>query len=208
MRRNLDSGLSRAQLVYDECVEKVRVLRHERATTLAVRRTELKNAHRLKRWMKDREVVKQALATELRGDLTKDEEVLLRTQLKEKEEKTKRLQRANEESQRKVQAMDDAFIKIKQITGMSSLDDMVDKFAAQRTNKKNLEKEVSEVEQRLAEAKKLNLKAEQVRPAHRAYYHLLVMCFAHRVWLSLCLQAFQDRKSSGVHGVLAESSSR
>lgn len=82
--------------------------------------------------------------------------------MKEKEEKTKRLQRANEESQRKVQAMDDAFTKIKQITGMSSLDDMVDKFAAQRTNKKNLEKEVSEVEQRLAEAKKLNLKAEQV----------------------------------------------
>lgn len=82
MKRNLDSGQSRAQLVYEECVEKVKVLRHERATTLAVRRTELKNAHRLKRWMKDREIVKMALATELRGDLTKDEEVLLRTQVR------------------------------------------------------------------------------------------------------------------------------
>lgn len=175
MKRNLDSGLSRAQLVYDECAERVKTLRHERSNAAAIRRSELKNAHRLKKWMRDREVVKMALATELRGDLTKDEEVLLRTQLKEKEEKTKRLQRANEESQRKVQAMDDAFTKIKQITGMSSLDDMVDKFAAQRTNKKNLEKEVSDVEQRLAEAKKLNMKAEQ---------------------------AFQDRKSSGVHGVV------
>ena len=66
--------------------------------------------------MKDRAVVKMALATELRGDLTKEEEILLRTQLKEKEEKTKRLQRANEESQRKVTQMDEAFTKIKQVT--------------------------------------------------------------------------------------------
>jgi len=171
MRRGLDSGLARAELVYEECAERVRILRHERNRTLAVRKAELRNAHRLKRWMKERAVVKMALATELRGDLTKEEELLLRTQLKEKEEKTKRLQKANEESQRKVSLMDDAFTKIKQITGMSSLDDMVDKFSAQRTNKKNLEKEVSEVEMRLAEAKKLNIKAEQ---------------------------AFQERKSSGV----------
>eukprot|EP00604_Paraphysomonas_vestita_P001656 CAMPEP_0174822020 /NCGR_PEP_ID=MMETSP1107-20130205/12587_1 /TAXON_ID=36770 /ORGANISM="Paraphysomonas vestita, Strain GFlagA" /LENGTH=421 /DNA_ID=CAMNT_0016039881 /DNA_START=486 /DNA_END=1748 /DNA_ORIENTATION=+ len=112
-----------------------------------------------------------ALATELRGDLTKEEEVLLRTQLKEKEEKTKKLQRANEESQRKVTAMDDAFMKIKQITGMQSLDDMLEKFTVQRINKKNLEKEVAEVELRLNEAKRMITKTEQ---------------------------AFQERKSSGV----------
>jgi hypothetical protein len=162
MKRHLDSGLSRAQLVYDECAERVRILRHERGTMLEVRKGELKNAHRLKRWMRERAVTKMALATELRGDLTKEEELLLRTQLKEKEEKTKRLQRANEESQRKVSAMDDAFTKIKQITGMSVKDNMLDKFSAQRINKKNLEKEVHEVELRLTEAKKLNAKAEQV----------------------------------------------
>lgn len=138
-----------------------------------------------------------ALATELRGDLTKEEELLLRTQvlyilkntlfilifiyfyllilisiqLKEKEEKTKRLQRANEESQRKVSALDEAFTKIKQITGMRSMEDMLEKFAAQKANKKNLEKEVQEVEARLSEAKKMNARAEL---------------------------AFQERKSSGV----------
>lgn len=45
---------------------------------------------------------------------------------------------------------------------MTSLDDMVDKFAAQRTNKKNLEKEVHEVETKLAEAKKAYAKQETV----------------------------------------------
>mmetsp|Transcript_34937 Transcript_34937/g.65185 ORF Transcript_34937/g.65185 Transcript_34937/m.65185 type:complete len:706 (+) Transcript_34937:111-2228(+) len=171
MRRSLDSGLSSATLKYEETAEQVRIKRHERQTLLHQRKLELKNAHRLKLWMKERAVVKMELATELRGDLTEDEEVLLRTQLKEKEEKTKRLQRANEESQRRVSLMEESFQRIKQITGMSSLDDMVDKFSVQRINKKNLEKEVSDVEQRLAEAKKLNTKAEQ---------------------------AFQERKSSGV----------
>jgi hypothetical protein len=171
MRRSLDSGLASATLKYEEVAEQVRIKRHERQTLLHQRKLELKNAHRLKLWMKERAVVKMELATELRGDLTEDEEVLLRTQLKEKEEKTKRLQRANEESQRRVSLMEESFQRIKQITGMSSLDDMVDKFSVQRINKKNLEKEVSDVEQRLAEAKKLNSKAEQ---------------------------AFQERKSSGV----------
>lgn len=171
MRRNLDSGLSSASLKYEETAEQVRIKRHERQNLLAQRKRELKNAHKLKLWMKERNVVKMELATELRGDLTEDEELLLRTQLKEKEEKTKRLQRANEESQRRVSLMEESFQRIKQITGMSSLDDMIDKFSVQRINKKNLEKEVSDVEQRLAEAKKLNSKAEQ---------------------------AFQERKSSGV----------
>ena len=171
MRRGLDSGLASATLKYEETAEQVKVKRHERQTLLHQRKRELKNAHKLKLWMKERNVVKMELATELRGDLTEDEEVLLRTQLKEKEEKTKRLQRANEESQRRVSLMEESFQRIKQITGMSSLEDMVDKFSVQRINKKNLEKEVSDVEQRLAEAKKLNAKAEQ---------------------------AFQERKSSGV----------
>lgn len=177
MKRSLDSGSSRAELIYQECLERVKVLRHERKLMLERRRAELKNAHRLKRWLRDRSITKMALATELRGDLTKEEELLLRTQLKEKEEKTKKLQRANEESQRKVNALDEAFIKIKQITGITSAQspnmesEMLEKFLIQKVNKKNLEKEVQEVENRLNEAKKSYHKVEQ---------------------------AFQERKSTGV----------
>lgn len=46
MKRNLDSGLSRAELVYEECAERVRILRHERKIMLETRKDELKNAHR------------------------------------------------------------------------------------------------------------------------------------------------------------------
>ena len=53
-------------------------------------------------------------------------------------------------------------MKIKQITGMQSLDDMLEKFTVQRINKKNLEKEVAEVELRLNDAKRMITKSEQV----------------------------------------------
>ena len=46
MKRNLDSGLARAELIYEECAERVRVLRNERKIMLEVRKEELKNAHR------------------------------------------------------------------------------------------------------------------------------------------------------------------
>ena len=51
------------------------------------------------------------------------------------------------------------------------MEDMLEKFSAQKANKKNLEKEVQDVETRLNEAKKMNARAEL---------------------------AFQERKSSGV----------
>lgn len=46
MRRNLDSGLARAELVYEECHQRVQILRLERQNMLAIRRSELKNAHK------------------------------------------------------------------------------------------------------------------------------------------------------------------
>ena len=52
---------------------------------------------------------KQALATELKGDLTKVEENFLKMQLTNKVEITKNLQKATEESHRRLQAMEDAF---------------------------------------------------------------------------------------------------
>ncbi len=111
----MDSGLSHAQLVYDDTLQRVCTARRERENLLNIRKGELKNAHRyeagdtifctrlltfitipyhtttttttttttcrLKMWMRDRQVTKAALATELRGDLTKEEEGLLRTQV-------------------------------------------------------------------------------------------------------------------------------
>ena len=88
--------------------------------------------------MREREHQKAVLAIELRGDLTRDEEHFLRNQITEKMEKTKNLQKANEDSNKKLHAMEEAFAQIKQVTGVSSLEEMHEKFSSQKNNKKAL----------------------------------------------------------------------
>jgi len=57
------------------------------------RRHEYKNAITLQSWLKERERMKIELGIELRGDLTIEEENFLRSQIDEKMEKTKNLQK-------------------------------------------------------------------------------------------------------------------
>lgn len=113
--------------------------------------------------MRQREVEKAALAMELKGALTKDEEHRLRAQIIEKLECTKLLQRANEDGNRRCLAMEEAFSKLKQITGVSSLVDMHEKFSSQVGDKSILLLEVKE-----AEAKLEAVKAAQLR--HQASF--------------------------------------
>jgi hypothetical protein len=127
---------------------------------MAKRRQEVKNAELLQEWLRRREDVKAALVIELRGDLTREEENLLRSQITEKQEETKSLQKANEDSAKKLQTMEDIFGQLKQVTGVSSLENMLDKFSGQKSNKRELEAEVKEAEARLQAAKKQLQKRE------------------------------------------------
>lgn len=162
LRRTVDAGLVRAHYIAQEAKDKLEICNKERSILLAKRRTEKKNAIHLQEWMRNRSIEKSKLATELRGDLTKEEEGLLRRQLREKEENTRKLQRANEESQKKITQMEDAFMLIKQVTGVSSLEEIVEKFSNQRINKKNLEKDVRDTEHKLADAKKMATETEDL----------------------------------------------
>jgi len=160
LRRDLDAGLAKAIRVLDETKEFLGIARKDRDVLLAQRRNELKTAQTLQMWMVDREQQKIALAIELKGDLTRDEEHFLRGQLGNKVEKTKSLQRATEESHKRLTAMEDAFTQLKQVTGVSSLDDMYEKFNNQKNSKKALEADVKDATDRVAKAKKTVAKLE------------------------------------------------
>ena len=82
---------------------------------MAKRRMEIRNAELLQEWLRRREDVKAALVIELRGDLTREEESLLRSQITEKQEETKHRQKANEESTKKLQQLEDTFTQLKQV---------------------------------------------------------------------------------------------
>jgi chromosome segregation ATPase len=62
--------------------------------------------------------------------------------------------RASEEGLRKLQAMEEAFTKLKQVTGVKNVEEMHEKFSTQKSNKLQLELEVKDAEHRLASAKK------------------------------------------------------
>eukprot|EP00606_Chrysophyceae_sp_TOSAG23-5_P000168 GSChrysophyteH2.ASY1.ANO1.235.1 assembled CDS len=162
LRRDLDAGLAKAVKVLEETKTSLQTSRKDREVLLAQRRNELKTAQTLQIWMGDREAQKQALAVELKGDLTRDEEMFLRGQLGNQVEKTKDLQRATEESHKRLQAMEDAFLQLKQVTGVSSLDAMYEKFNNQKNSKKALEIDVKDAEARLAKAKKFAAKQEHM----------------------------------------------
>lgn len=161
LRRGLDAGLAKAISVYEETLSNLASARKDREVLIAQRRSEVKNALLLQEWLVDREHQKAVLAIELRGDLTKNEETFLKSQISEKIEKTKKLQKANEDSNKKLLLMEELFTKIKQVTGVVSLNEMHEKFFNQKNNKKNLEQEVKDTEARLVIAKKTYLKKEK-----------------------------------------------
>lgn len=98
--------------------------------------------------------MKLELGMQLRGDLTSDEEKFLKAQIEEKMEKTKNLQRASEEGLKKLQSMEEAFTRLKQVTGVKNVEEMHEKFSNQKSNKLQLELEVKDAEHRLSAAKK------------------------------------------------------
>lgn len=108
--------------------------------------------------MLQREKEKAALVMELRGALTKDEEHSLKSQILEKLERTRAFQRATEDGNRRCLAMEEAFSKLKQITGVSTLVDMHEKFSSQVGDKSILLMEVKEAELKLEAIKATQLR--------------------------------------------------
>ncbi len=168
MRKSLDAGLAKAMLVYEETQGRLAVARKDRDSSIAIRRSEYANAQVLEEWMRQRESEKEALAKELRGELTQEEENFLRAQIASKQDKVRSLQRLNEECNKRYIAMEEAFSQLKQVTGVSSLVDMYDKFSNQKGKKSDLLQEVRDAEARLEAVKQAQLKYEETFSELRA----------------------------------------
>ncbi|RHZ12051.1 hypothetical protein DYB37_010483 [Aphanomyces astaci] len=95
----------------------------------------------------------QMLQEYLRGDLSFDEERKLLREIDFKRKAGSDLSAANMEISQRAADHDQVFMQMKQVTGASSLQDVVDKFAAQNSSNASLEKEKARAEARLAAAK-------------------------------------------------------
>ena len=134
--------------------------RKDRECRIAERKIEFANAERLNIWLQKREQLKRELGIELRGDVTMEEESFLKAQIEDKLKNTRSLQKSAEEATKKLQSMEEAFIKLKQVTGVRAVEEMHEKFSNQRSNKSQLENDVKDAEQRLSQAKKVAARLE------------------------------------------------
>lgn len=160
LRRGLDAGLAKAVIVCEETRDKLGLTRKDRENLMAIRKKEFSNAKLLSVWLKDREQMKKQLGIELRGELTMDEELFLRSQIETKGSTVKSLQKDSEQCLKELQTMEEAFSKLKHVTGVRDVTDMHEKFSNQKSNKIQLEQDVKDAEQRLLSLKGANQRQE------------------------------------------------
>ena len=97
--------------------------------------------------------VRAEMEAELAGDLSKEQEEALLASLQEKEDTAARLLGERRVREERAAFLQDAYGRIKQSTGVSSLDTMVERFLGQRANRAALERERDEAVERLAAAR-------------------------------------------------------
>ncbi|KAG5181328.1 hypothetical protein JKP88DRAFT_321768 [Tribonema minus] len=97
----------------------------------------------------------------LKGDLAPEQEQELLIALRGREEALGAVRAANEERAREVAALEATFARVRQATGVHSLEDMVAKIANQAANRETLEREEREVERRAAAVRHRQEELEQ-----------------------------------------------
>jgi hypothetical protein len=160
MRRALDAGLAKAVTVLTETKAALRVAQTDRKVLMEQREREYENAIVLEQWLKTRDRMKMELGIELRGELTIEDEMLLKSKIDERNETNKSLAKESTICQSKLQKMEEEFTRLKQVTGVKNVEEMHEKFLNQRTNKFQLDLEVDDVKKRLEQAKLAYQKVE------------------------------------------------
>ncbi len=118
----------------------------DREKQLMDREQEAANATRMEQWRNDRNRMRRELEAEYAGDLTKEEEQKLLADLQHKEEIARTLKIESDAQNEIMSTLENAFQRIRQATGVSTLDEMVEKFLGQESTKSTLEEERSRTE--------------------------------------------------------------
>ncbi|CAM9125525.1 unnamed protein product [Pylaiella littoralis] len=153
LTRQLETGRTNATLELQEVHRFVAHERRGRNRLMLNKEREAENARSMEICRQQRELTRVRMAQTLRGDLTSHQEAALIDLLTDKEASTNEMRSQNEIQQREVATMEATFARIRQATGVNTLEEMVLKLANQSTNHTTLEEEKREAESKLARAK-------------------------------------------------------
>lgn len=152
--RQLEIAKDEAMIEMKRTQAKLAGDRRARERELAERQAEVTAARKMDEWRQQREMIRQEMAAEMRGDLSADQEARLTAALAEKEAANEALKLASKERADRAAALEEAFMAIKQATGVSTVEEMVDKFLNQDSTQQALEADQVDAEAKLAKVKK------------------------------------------------------
>jgi len=151
--RQLEAGKSQANINYVATQKQLDLEAATRRSTLASRRTDAENCRRIEQWRQNRDLQRQEYNSDKRGDMANDGERILALQLAESEKTQSQMVAVRKQQTETINGLEEAFQRIRQATGVRSLDEMVEKFMGQDSNTEALEVEKREAEARLVRAK-------------------------------------------------------
>lgn len=154
LQRQLDAGNTQAMFQLQDTKAQLEEERGVREAALETRRADAENSRRIEEWRKEKDQQRKDYEAELRGDLSSESENQLQFRLRETERNQQALKEVTKAQNEKVGSLEDAFQKIRQATGVRTVDEMVEKFMGQGSNTQALEAEQREAEERLARARK------------------------------------------------------
>jgi hypothetical protein len=159
--RQLENGKDQALHELQSFHSRLEDERRRRAAELDSKRAELDQAKKAEAWRRQRESVRAELAAELAGDLSKEQEEELKATKAEKERLLRELEIERREREERASALHEAFQQIKGITGVTTLDEMTERFLGHEAARESLQAEREEAEQRLAAARAAVERAER-----------------------------------------------
>jgi len=154
LQRQLDAGNTEAMFQLQDTKAALEEERTVREDALISRRADAENSRRIEEWRKEKDQQRKDYEAELRGDLSSESENQLQFRLREGERNQEALEAVTKAQNEKVGTLEEAFQKIRQATGVRTVDEMVEKFMGQGSNTQALEAEQREAEERLARARK------------------------------------------------------
>eukprot|EP01029_Cantina_marsupialis_P002830 TRINITY_DN127202_c1_g2_i1.p1 TRINITY_DN127202_c1_g2~~TRINITY_DN127202_c1_g2_i1.p1 ORF type:complete len:613 (+),score=181.20 TRINITY_DN127202_c1_g2_i1:94-1932(+) len=118
-------------------------------------------SQRMVEWRTKRDELEDDLQKELSGGMSVKKAKKLKEKLEQRKQQATVLKEKSRENTQEAMTMEEAFRKVQQLTGVVTLNDMINKFLGQDVNKAQLEQEKKEAETRLARVRNIKAKFEK-----------------------------------------------
>ncbi|KAF4323258.1 hypothetical protein G195_003726 [Phytophthora kernoviae 00238/432] len=147
--RQLEVGKSRAVQVLQEVQLQLQIERKARARELGDHEVRARNSKKMESWRLQRVQERAEMVAEMRGDLSAEEEARLVQCIENRERANEALHAANLAKSQKNSDFEDVLSELKLAMAASSLNEVVEKIAAQAATSISLDKEKTQAEERL-----------------------------------------------------------